>query len=125
MKRTVFEQNPQGRSRSDGRPGERPNGPGEMAAADFGYAGAPGKINLYVGKTAVEFDIPKPKPSTASKPSSASTANGWAPRWPKKPCRSSVKRARPPAKTVVACTPRRGEKLQNKIGLRASAGLSG
>ena len=27
------------------------NGPGEMADADFGYVGgAPGKINLYVGK---------------------------------------------------------------------------
>ncbi len=36
------------------------NGPGEMADADFGYVGgAPGKINLYVGKTAVEFNIPE------------------------------------------------------------------
>jgi (E)-4-hydroxy-3-methylbut-2-enyl-diphosphate synthase len=35
------------------------NGPGEMADADFGYVGgAPGKINLYVGKTPVEFNIP-------------------------------------------------------------------
>ena len=35
------------------------NGPGEMADADFGYVGgAPGKINLYVGKTAVQFNIP-------------------------------------------------------------------
>jgi 1-hydroxy-2-methyl-2-(E)-butenyl 4-diphosphate synthase len=35
------------------------NGPGEMADADFGYVGgAPGKINLYVGKTAVKFNIP-------------------------------------------------------------------
>ncbi|MGD7652162.1 MAG: (E)-4-hydroxy-3-methylbut-2-enyl-diphosphate synthase [Verrucomicrobiales bacterium] len=35
------------------------NGPGEMADADFGYVGgAPGKINLYVGKEAVEFNIP-------------------------------------------------------------------
>ncbi len=34
------------------------NGPGEMADADFGYVGgAPGKINLYVGKEAVEFNI--------------------------------------------------------------------
>ncbi len=38
------------------------NGPGEMADADFGYVGgAPGKINLYVGKNCVEkgidFDI--------------------------------------------------------------------
>ena len=34
------------------------NGPGEMADADFGYVGgAPGKINLYVGKTAVQFNI--------------------------------------------------------------------
>ncbi len=36
------------------------NGPGEMADADFGYVGgAPGKINLYVGKTAVKFNIPQ------------------------------------------------------------------
>ena len=36
------------------------NGPGEMADADFGYVGgAPGKVNLYVGKTAVEFNIPE------------------------------------------------------------------
>lgn len=36
------------------------NGPGEMADADFGYVGgAPSKINLYVGKTAVEFNIPE------------------------------------------------------------------
>src|SRR5437899_148674 len=35
-------------------------GPGEMADADFGYVGgAPGKINLYVGKTAVKFNIPE------------------------------------------------------------------
>ncbi len=35
------------------------NGPGEMADADFGYVGgAPGKINLYVGKEAVKFNIP-------------------------------------------------------------------
>ncbi|MFI2794079.1 REP-associated tyrosine transposase [Haloferula sp. A504] len=35
------------------------NGPGEMADADFGYVGgAPGKINLYVGKQAVKFNIP-------------------------------------------------------------------
>jgi (E)-4-hydroxy-3-methylbut-2-enyl-diphosphate synthase len=35
------------------------NGPGEMADADFGYVGgAPGKINLYIGKTAVKFNIP-------------------------------------------------------------------
>jgi len=34
------------------------NGPGEMADADFGYVGgAPNKINLYVGKQAVEFNI--------------------------------------------------------------------
>src|SRR5438270_10836819 len=34
------------------------NGPGEMADADFGYVGgAPGKINLYVGKTAIKFNI--------------------------------------------------------------------
>ena len=36
------------------------NGPGEMADADFGYVGgAPGKINLYVGKTPVRFNIPQ------------------------------------------------------------------
>ena len=35
------------------------NGPGEMADADFGYVGgAPGKINLYVGKTPVKIGIP-------------------------------------------------------------------
>ena len=35
------------------------NGPGEMADADFGYVGgAPGKINLYVGKTAGEIQHP-------------------------------------------------------------------
>ena len=36
------------------------NGPGEMADADFGYVGgAPGKVNLYVGKTPVRFNIPQ------------------------------------------------------------------
>ena len=36
------------------------NGPGEMADADFGYVGgAPGKINLYVGKEAVKFNLPE------------------------------------------------------------------
>ncbi len=36
------------------------NGPGEMADADFGYVGgAPGKINLYVGKTPLKFNIPE------------------------------------------------------------------
>jgi (E)-4-hydroxy-3-methylbut-2-enyl-diphosphate synthase len=35
------------------------NGPGEMADADFGYVGgAPGKINLYVGKDCVSKGIP-------------------------------------------------------------------
>ena len=35
------------------------NGPGEMADADFGYVGgAPGKIDLYVGKEVVERSIP-------------------------------------------------------------------
>jgi (E)-4-hydroxy-3-methylbut-2-enyl-diphosphate synthase len=35
------------------------NGPGEMADADFGYiGGAPGKVNLYVGKTCVQYHIP-------------------------------------------------------------------
>jgi (E)-4-hydroxy-3-methylbut-2-enyl-diphosphate synthase len=36
------------------------NGPGEMADADFGYVGgAPGKINLYVGKNCVAYNIPQ------------------------------------------------------------------
>ena len=36
------------------------NGPGEMADADFGYVGgAPGKINLYVSKTPVKFNLPE------------------------------------------------------------------
>ncbi|MCX7722042.1 MAG: (E)-4-hydroxy-3-methylbut-2-enyl-diphosphate synthase [Verrucomicrobiae bacterium] len=36
------------------------NGPGEMADADFGYVGgAPGKVNLYVGKTPVRFNVPE------------------------------------------------------------------
>ena len=36
------------------------NGPGEMADADFGYVGgAPNKINLYVGKQPVKFNIPE------------------------------------------------------------------
>jgi (E)-4-hydroxy-3-methylbut-2-enyl-diphosphate synthase len=36
------------------------NGPGEMADADFGYVGgAPGRINLYVGKTPIKFNIPE------------------------------------------------------------------
>ncbi|HPV91623.1 MAG: (E)-4-hydroxy-3-methylbut-2-enyl-diphosphate synthase [Verrucomicrobia bacterium] len=36
------------------------NGPGEMADADFGYVGgAPGKVNLYVGKTPFKFNIPE------------------------------------------------------------------
>ncbi len=35
------------------------NGPGEMADADFGYVGgAPGKVNLYQGKTCVERGVP-------------------------------------------------------------------
>ena len=35
------------------------NGPGEMADADFGYVGgAPGKVDLYVGKTVVKRSIP-------------------------------------------------------------------
>ena len=35
-------------------------GPGEMADADFGYVGgAPGKVNRYVGKTPVKFNIPE------------------------------------------------------------------
>ncbi len=36
------------------------NGPGEMADADFGYVGgAPNKINIYVGKTPIKFNIPE------------------------------------------------------------------
>jgi (E)-4-hydroxy-3-methylbut-2-enyl-diphosphate synthase len=36
------------------------NGPGEMADADFGYVGgAPGRINLYVGKQCVQYNIPQ------------------------------------------------------------------
>lgn len=36
------------------------NGPGEMADADFGYVGgAPEKINLYVGKECVQYNIPQ------------------------------------------------------------------
>jgi len=36
------------------------NGPGEMADADFGYVGgAPGKVNLYVGKECVEYHVPE------------------------------------------------------------------
>ena len=35
------------------------NGPGEMADADFGYVGgAPGMVDLYVGKTVVRGAIP-------------------------------------------------------------------
>lgn len=35
------------------------NGPGEMADADFGYVGgAPGKVNLYVGRQCVRYHIP-------------------------------------------------------------------
>jgi (E)-4-hydroxy-3-methylbut-2-enyl-diphosphate synthase len=36
------------------------NGPGEMADADFGYVGgAPSKVNLYVGKECVKYNIPE------------------------------------------------------------------
>jgi (E)-4-hydroxy-3-methylbut-2-enyl-diphosphate synthase len=36
------------------------NGPGEMADADFGYVGgAPGQVNLYVGKALVERNVPQ------------------------------------------------------------------
>ena len=38
------------------------NGPGEMADADFGYVGgAPGKVDLYVGKEVVKRGIPNEK----------------------------------------------------------------
>jgi (E)-4-hydroxy-3-methylbut-2-enyl-diphosphate synthase len=34
--------------------------PAKWQNADFGYVGgAPGKVNLYVGKTAVKFNIPE------------------------------------------------------------------
>jgi (E)-4-hydroxy-3-methylbut-2-enyl-diphosphate synthase len=34
------------------------NGPGELADADFGYmGGAPGKVNLFVGKECVEKNV--------------------------------------------------------------------
>src|SRR5205823_810963 len=36
------------------------NGPGEMADADFGYVGgAPGRVNLYVGKDLIERNVPQ------------------------------------------------------------------
>jgi (E)-4-hydroxy-3-methylbut-2-enyl-diphosphate synthase len=36
------------------------NGPGEMADADFGYVGgAPGKVNLYVGKDCIQYHVPE------------------------------------------------------------------
>jgi len=36
------------------------NGPGEMADADFGYVGgAPGRINLYLGKQCVQYNVPQ------------------------------------------------------------------
>ena len=36
------------------------NGPGEMADADFGYVGgAPGRINLYVGRNCVQYNLPQ------------------------------------------------------------------
>ncbi len=36
------------------------NGPGEMADSDFGYiGGAPNKVNLYVGREPVRFNIPE------------------------------------------------------------------
>lgn len=42
------------------------NGPGEMADADFGYVGgAPGKIDLYVGKTVVKRGIEMEKATDA------------------------------------------------------------
>jgi (E)-4-hydroxy-3-methylbut-2-enyl-diphosphate synthase len=35
------------------------NGPGELADADFGYmGGAPGRVNLYVGRECVERNVP-------------------------------------------------------------------
>ncbi len=38
------------------------NGPGEMADADFGYVGgAPGKVNLYIGKDCVEYHVQEDK----------------------------------------------------------------
>ncbi len=36
------------------------NGPGEMADADFGYVGgAPGRVNLYVGRDCVRYHVPE------------------------------------------------------------------
>src|SRR5262249_29304074 len=43
------------------------NGPGEMADADFGYVGgAPGKVNLYVGKTAGEIQYSRSRSSRSA-----------------------------------------------------------
>ena len=39
------------------------NGVGEMADADFGYVGGPGKISLYEAKSSSEKIFPKTKPS--------------------------------------------------------------
>ena len=68
------------------------NGPGEMADADFGYVGgAPGRVNLYVGKTLVERSVPEAKATTrlievirrhgrwTHPPSAAPTALGRSP----------------------------------------------
>jgi hypothetical protein len=75
------------------------NGPGEMADADFGYVGgAPNKINLYVGKQAIKFNTPKPRPWTASWTSSRDTANGWSRSLPpqrKNKCRRQCCRRNP------------------------------
>ena len=43
------------------------NGPGEMADADFGYVGgAPGKVDLYVGKEVVKRSIPNEEARASS-----------------------------------------------------------
>ena len=54
------------------------NGPGEMADADFGYVGgAPGKINLYVGKQCVQYNIPQSE-ADARLIALIKTHNKWA-----------------------------------------------
>ena len=57
-KKSVPHRSPQRRTYR--RHGLYSNGPGEMADADFGYVGgAPNKINLYINKTPVKFNIPE------------------------------------------------------------------
>ena len=52
------------------------NGPGEMADADFGYVGgAPGKINLYVGKTPINEVLASMRPRRAERSRMISPVN--------------------------------------------------